>query len=69
MSQNAKIVIPLSAVKGVKKTGLLKGLNIRWLDPGDSSKTQKEEKFHWIANRDELFARLIGYEGTKWQKV
>jgi len=68
ISQNAKLIIPLSAVKGVKKTGLLKGLYIRWSDPTDDSE-QREEKFVWIRGRDELFARLVGTEGRKWIKV
>ncbi|KAJ3513821.1 hypothetical protein NLJ89_g2734 [Agrocybe chaxingu] len=46
MSQNAKMIIHLSAVKGVKKVGLLKGLNLRWTDSSDG-KQEKEEKFLW----------------------
>jgi hypothetical protein len=69
MSQNAKFVIPLSAVKGVKKAGMLKGLNLRWTHPADETQEQQEEKFHWVGSRDELFARLIGIEGRRWMKV
>ncbi|KAF9526494.1 hypothetical protein CPB83DRAFT_896154 [Crepidotus variabilis] len=69
LSQNAKAMIPLTAVKGVKKTGLFKGINIRWNDPVEPSKEQREDKFHWVGNRDELFARLIAAEGIRWQKV
>lgn len=63
------MVIPLTAVKGVKKAGLLKGLNIRWNDSIDGLKEQKEDKFSWIGSRDELFARLVGSDGKRWMKV
>jgi len=69
MSHNAKLVIPLSAVKGVKKAGMLKGLLLRWTNPTDESQEQKEEKFHLVGNRDELFARLVGIEGGRWVKA
>lgn len=68
MSQNAKFVIPLSAVKGVKKVGMLKGLHLRWANPVENE-DPREEKFHWVGNRDELFARLVGIEGHRWMKV
>ncbi|KAF4623750.1 hypothetical protein D9613_001796 [Agrocybe pediades] len=69
MSQTAKLIIPLSDVKGAKKTGLLKGLHIRWTSTIDDVKEQTEDKFVWIGSRDELFARLVGSDGKKWMKV
>jgi hypothetical protein len=69
MSQTAKLIIPLAAVKGVKKAGLLKGLNIRWQESVDGVKEQKEDKFAWVGSRDELFARLVGSDGRRWMTV
>lgn len=69
MSRSHKFVIPLAAVKGVKKAGLLKGLNIRWNETVDGLKQQKEENFVWVGSRDELFARLVGSDSKRWMKV
>ncbi|CAA7265811.1 unnamed protein product [Cyclocybe aegerita] len=69
MSQNAKMIIHLSAVKGVKKVGLLKGFNVRWTDSSDGKQEEKEEKFLWVGGRDDLFARLVGTEGRRWVQV
>ncbi|KAF9478527.1 hypothetical protein BDN70DRAFT_879870 [Pholiota conissans] len=69
MSQTAKLIVPLAAVKGVKKAGLLKGLNIRWYKSVNGMKEHKEDKFVWVGSRDELFARLVGSNGRQWMKV
>ncbi|KDR84978.1 hypothetical protein GALMADRAFT_233502 [Galerina marginata CBS 339.88] len=69
LSQDAKLVIQLAAVKGVKKAGVLKGLHIRWNDSSDGNNEQKEDKFLWVGGRDELFARLVGSDGRRWMKV
>lgn len=69
MSQRAKISLSLAAVKGVKKTGFLKGLSLRWSETLDGIQELKEEKFLWIGERDELFARLVGTDGRRWIKV
>lgn len=66
MSATAKITIPFCQLQGVKKTGLLKGLSLRWSDERGGS---NEEKFMWVGNRDELFARLIGPDRRRWLKV
>lgn len=66
MSLNAKINIPLNNLRGVKKSGMLKGLSLRWADAGG---VEKEEKFMWVGGRDELFARLIGVDGRRWMKA
>lgn len=70
MSTTAKVTIPFSDLRGVKKTGLLKGLSLRWADTQeDGNTTEKEEKFIWVGDRDELFARLIGPDGRRWLRV
>lgn len=68
VSSTAKVTIPFGDLRGVKKTGLFKGLSLRWaLNDGDA--VEKEEKFMWVGDRDELFARLIGPDGRRWLKV
>lgn len=71
MSTTAKFVIPLADLRGARKTGLLKGLCIRWMmtDPQSGEKFEQEEKFKWVGGRDELFARLIGPDGRRWMTV
>ncbi|KAG1825922.1 uncharacterized protein BJ212DRAFT_1443943 [Suillus subaureus] len=65
-SQQAKLIIPRENLCGVKKTGLMKGLLISWVDDEDG---QIEEKFHWVGNRDELFARLLGPDSARWMRI
>jgi GRAM domain-containing protein 4 len=70
LSPTAKITIAVSDLRGVKKTGLLKGLSLRWAETQeDEGMREKEEKFIWVGERDELFARLIGPDGRRWLKV
>lgn len=69
MSQKPKLVIPMNAVKGIKKAGLLRGLNVRWRATVDGKKEMREENFAWVGGRDELFARLVGTEGSRWMHV
>jgi hypothetical protein len=61
----------LQDIKGVKKIGVLKGLEIIWADAGiGGHKIDKSEKFRWINNRDELFARVISANNhMKWMNV
>lgn len=70
-STRSRLTISLQDIKGVKKAGVLKGLEITWSAPNmDSHKIDKLEKFRWINNRDELFARMISANsGMKWIKV
>jgi hypothetical protein len=64
------MAIAVSDIRGVKKTGLLKGLSLRWAESReDGDVIEKEEKFLWVGERDELFARLIGPDGKRWLKV
>jgi GRAM domain-containing protein 4 len=67
MSANAKIVIPFDSLRGVKKTGMLKGLSLRWSE--GTQEAEREERFRWVGGRDELFARLIGVDGKRWIKA
>jgi hypothetical protein len=69
MSVNAKIVIPFVDLRGVKKTGMFKGVSLRWGETRQGGKDEKEEKFMWVGGRDELFARLIGAGGRRWMKA
>ncbi len=67
MSNNPTFTLLLNRLQGAKKTGLMKGLTLRWA--AEESGKQNEEIFHWVGNRDELFARLIGLEGKRWLKA
>lgn len=69
VSQQAKIIIPRENLCGVKKTGLMKGLLISWVDGEEGNEKEIEEKFHWVGNRDELFARLLGPDGARWMRI
>lgn len=63
-----KLNIPLNDLRAVKKVGLLKGLSVLWFDRNTGE--EREEKFKWVGNRDELFARLVGAsEGRRWMKT
>ncbi|KAG1899244.1 uncharacterized protein F5891DRAFT_422392 [Suillus fuscotomentosus] len=68
-SQQAKLIIPRGNLCGVKKTGLMKGLLISWFDGEEGHGKEIEEKFHWVGNRDELFARLLGPDGARWMRI
>ncbi|KAI6162175.1 hypothetical protein EDD17DRAFT_1776980 [Pisolithus thermaeus] len=69
-SKHAKLVVPFSQLRGVKKTGLTKGLAITWVATDqDAQGAVKEEKFHWVGDRDELFARLLACDGGRWIRL
>lgn len=69
-ARHAKFVIPFSQVRGVKKTGLTKGLAITWVATDqDAQGVVKEEKFHWVGDRDELFTRLLACDGGRWIRL
>ncbi|KAG1757589.1 hypothetical protein EDB19DRAFT_1901101 [Suillus lakei] len=68
-SQQAKLIIPRENLCGVKKTGLMKGLLISWVEDEEGRGKEIEEKFHWVGNRDELFARLLGPDGARWMRI
>lgn len=68
-SQQAKLIVPRENLCGVKKTGLMKGLLISWVDGEGEHGKEIEEKFYWVGNRDELFARLLGPDGARWMRI
>ncbi|KAI6132839.1 hypothetical protein EV401DRAFT_223235 [Pisolithus croceorrhizus] len=69
-ARHAKLVVPFSQLRGVKKTGLTKGLAITWVATDqDAQGVVKEEKFHWVGDRDELFARLLACDGGRWIRL
>ncbi|KAI6047648.1 hypothetical protein EDC04DRAFT_2863857 [Pisolithus marmoratus] len=66
-AMRAKLTVPFSQLRGVKKTGLAKGLVITWVATDqDTQDVVKEERFHWVGDRDQLFARLLGHGGGRW---
>ncbi|KAJ3857779.1 hypothetical protein EV368DRAFT_29378 [Lentinula lateritia] len=66
-STRTKVAIPLADIRAVKKTGLLKGLTVKWIDATNDE--HREEVFPWVGGRDEIFARLIGTDAKRWMKV
>ncbi|KAG5639236.1 hypothetical protein H0H81_005310 [Sphagnurus paluster] len=64
MSNIPKFVISLMRLRGVKKMGLLKGLQMKF--SSDDGLQEIEEKFRWVGGRDELFARLVGTGKRQW---
>ncbi|PCH33659.1 hypothetical protein WOLCODRAFT_160244 [Wolfiporia cocos MD-104 SS10] len=70
LSTTAKLSIPLKDMLGVKKTGPMRGINVRWLYAGPDGETEeREEKFLWVGARNELFARLVAWGGRRWANV
>ncbi|TFK57092.1 hypothetical protein OE88DRAFT_1650667 [Heliocybe sulcata] len=67
LSSTAKVTIPLSSIRAVKKAGPTKGLHIRWYD--EHTEAEQEDKFAWVGGRDELFARLVGWQGRRWIRI
>ena len=84
-SLRPKKVIALKDIRGVKKTGVMGGLQIRWVSPGASAESTRqrsksvsslaltedvaEELFRWVGGRDELFGRLVAWGDRKWLNV
>ncbi|KAF5317841.1 hypothetical protein D9611_014731 [Ephemerocybe angulata] len=58
VTSSSKVDIDIKAITGVKKNGVLRGLQVSYLDPATQSEV--EERFLWISGRDELFTRLSG---------
>jgi GRAM domain-containing protein 4 len=65
----SKEEIPVEDISGVKKIGLLKGLRISWMKTEEGQSKEEEFKFSWVANRDDLFARLVGLGKQRWKSV
>lgn len=68
-SSKAKVQIELADIRGVKKTGTMKGLVVRWQSRTDVDAKENVERFMWVGGRDEVFARLVGWGGRRWLKV
>ncbi|TFK30431.1 hypothetical protein FA15DRAFT_662382 [Coprinopsis marcescibilis] len=64
-SESVKREIDLDKISGVRKSGVLKGLQISYYDGTEHC----ELRFTWINNRDELFARLVGLGNRRWRSV
>ncbi|KAI0335244.1 hypothetical protein GY45DRAFT_1317167 [Cubamyces sp. BRFM 1775] len=70
LSSSATLSIPLADVTGVKKSSLMKGIEIHYAETGpDGSREDKEVKFLFVGSRDDLFARLVSYGGKRWTRV
>lgn len=70
LSSSAKLMIPLTHVLGVKKTGPMRGMNLRWVQSSqDGATEEREEKFLWVGARNELFARLVAWGGRRWANI
>lgn len=46
----------------------MKGITITWAPEGLTDGGE-EERFHWVGDRDELFARLVGSDGRHWLRT
>ncbi|KAH9919070.1 uncharacterized protein B0H18DRAFT_1029023 [Fomitopsis serialis] len=70
LSTTAKVAIPSDAIGGIKRTSPMRGLNVRWVRHHDDGQDEeREEKFLWVGDRDELFARLVAWGGHRWMNV
>lgn len=66
-SLSPTIKIDLKTLIGVKRSGIAKGLKLGWTEvQEDGTTTEREERFLWVAGRDELFARLVGSQSGRW---
>ncbi|KAG7099201.1 hypothetical protein E1B28_001068 [Marasmius oreades] len=68
MAPHPTVAFPLTYLKVVKKSGLFKGLTLKWTDTQDGE-NEHEEIFKWVGGRDELFARLVGSDVGKWRRA
>lgn len=69
-SSKAELNIRLKDVLGVKKSGVAKGLKIRWTETEPSGVQQeRQERFFFVGDRDDLFARLVGWNSSRWSKA
>lgn len=69
-SSKPEFTIHLDNILGVKKSGVAKGLKIRWAEIGPNGlQEEQKERFLFVGDRDDLFARLVGRDATKWLKA
>jgi len=47
----------------------MKGLLISWIVSENGREREIEEKFRWVGDRDDLFARLLGPNGARWMRI
>ncbi|KAL5640312.1 hypothetical protein ACGC1H_007549 [Rhizoctonia solani] len=66
LTSHPRLQIPLQHIQGVKKTGRTNGLRVRYLT-GEG--LEREDVFRFIPSRDEIFGKLVGWGGKRWQKV
>ncbi|KIP11934.1 hypothetical protein PHLGIDRAFT_395097 [Phlebiopsis gigantea 11061_1 CR5-6] len=69
-SSKPELTIGLDKILGVKKSGVTRGLKIRWAEIGPNGlQENQEERFLFVGERDDLFARLVGWNSTKWLRT
>lgn len=69
-SSKPELTIGLDNILGVKKSGVTRGLKIRWAEIGPNGlQENQEERFLFVGERDDLFARLVGWNSTKWLRT
>ncbi|KAI9572976.1 hypothetical protein HD554DRAFT_1404044 [Boletus coccyginus] len=66
---HTRLVIRRDRLRGVRRSGLMKGISITWAPEELTDGEEREESFHWVGNRDELFARLVGSDRGRWITV
>lgn len=66
MSSHAKVTVPLDQITGIKK-GFSKAISLQIKDMDGTG--PRVERFLWVYERDDLFARLVGIGGRKWLNV
>lgn len=70
LSSTAKVAIPSDAICGIKRTSPMRGMNVQWVrHQDDGTDEERVEKFLWVGDRDELFARLVVWGGHRWMNV
>ncbi|KDN49084.1 hypothetical protein RSAG8_02437, partial [Rhizoctonia solani AG-8 WAC10335] len=66
LTSHPRLRVPLQNIQGVKKTGRTNGLRVRHLT---EEGIEREDVFRFVPNRDEIFGKLVGWGGKRWQKV
>ncbi|KZT65162.1 hypothetical protein DAEQUDRAFT_731786 [Daedalea quercina L-15889] len=70
LSSTAKVAVPSDAISSIKRTSPMRGLNVCWMrHSNDGQDEERVEKFLWVGDRDELFARLVAWGGHRWMNV
>ena len=64
-SSKPELSIKLENVVGVKKSGVARGLKVRWTEPNANGVVEeRSERFLWVGDRDSLFGLLVGWCGN-----